>query len=677
MICSERELGLSEDHSGIMVLDNSTPVGMKLQDVLTLDTEILDFSITPNRADCLSVLGLARETAMAFHLPLTIKELTPTYGEESTEVPIEITDPKLCWLYAGRVVHNMHLGPSPLHIRQRLQACGIRAISNIVDVTNYILLECGQPLHAFDLAKLNPRKIVVRKARPNETFVTLDNQERVLKDTDLCICAGDTPVALAGVMGGLDSEITSTTTQVFVESAVFNPPTIRKTSRRLGLSSESSYRFERGIDQQRTIWALERATALLQELGQGTVDKHLNVAEPNPFIAAQIPFRPKYANALLGVNLEPDFAKTVFTGLGLKVSEKDTSWQVEQASWRPDLTREADLVEEVGRVYGLDNIKPLLPPMQLSLERHDVGTEFAFWRQVRHWGAGLGLNEVINYSFVGQKDLDLLGLPKDVRIAIKNPLSQEQDVLRPTIAPGLLQSLRQNLAQGAVSVKLFELCHVFTLDETLETHTKETAMLGLLFSGLRYEPVWPNPQEDMDYSDIRGVIEHLLRTLHVEQPKFVQVAEHAYLSPCVQIFIGDTLLGHVGVVKSAIADTYLAHKLVYLAEINLALLQELAAKAKVKFTPLAIYPCVKRDITFIGSKSLQVGTIKAALLDLKHPLICDVAFVSLYEPKESTDKHLSFRLTFRHNQRTLKDAEVDKERDKVAQAIVKSLGVRI
>ena len=259
MICSERELGLTEDHSGIMVLPENAPAGARLVDVLDLDREVLDISITPNRADCLSVLGLAREAALAFNLPLTIPDLPLHLDADGPEavVPIEIAAPELCWLYSGRVISEIKVAPSPMRVRHRLHAVGVRPISNIVDVTNYILFECGQPLHSFDLDKLRGGRIVVKPAREGEKFVTLDGQERVLTGRDLCIRDAERPVGLAGVMGGLNTEITDQSRNVFLESAVFRPGTIRKTSRRLGLSSEASYRFERGIDQQRTVWALD------------------------------------------------------------------------------------------------------------------------------------------------------------------------------------------------------------------------------------------------------------------------------------------------------------------------------------------------------------------------------------------------------------------------------------
>ena len=685
MICSERELGLTEDHNGIMVLPESFVVGKPLVDQLDLDREVLDISITPNRADCLSVLGLARETALACSLPLSIPEL-PLDLEAGPEVlvPIDIDDPEHCWLYSGRVIKGVKIGPSPMRLRHRLHSVGVRPISNIVDVTNYILFECGQPLHSFDMDKLEGGRIVVRRAQEGDTFTTLDGQERQLTAADLCIRDGARPVALAGVMGGLNSEISDASTNVFLESAVFKPATIRKTSRRLGLSSEASYRFERGIDQQRTVWALDRACAMMAAVSGGRVQRGLSINEPCPFKAANIDFRPERANALLGVNLTTEFDERVLTGMGCAVDKGESSpvWRVSQPSWRPDLTREADLIEEVGRVHGLDTIAPVLPPIARNLDRAgEPESRYGFWSRLKHWGAGLGLNEAVNYSFVGHKDMDHLSMPREGRISIMNPLSAEQDALRTALAPGLLYDLRNNLAQGAQGLRLFELANIFEADNASETTARETGMLGVLLYGARYDTAWPQAEGDMDYADLKGVVENLLHYLHLEAPTYQLAQEHPFLLPCVNVFVQGRAVGFMGRVKPAMADEYHARKDVWLAEMNLEILRELHDAATVRFAPLPVYPPVRRDITVAAGPGLKVADVVAHVLGLKLALLEDVALVDYFEPKTEQGgepvRNLTFRLTFRHAERTLKDTEVDKEREKVAQSLVSALGVKI
>lgn len=688
MICSERELGLTEEHSGIMVLPQSAPVGARLIDCLDLDTELLEISITPNRADCLSVLGLARETALAFKLPLTLPKVA--LHEDATQpevlVPIDIADPDLCMLYSGRVVSGIIMGPSPMRVRHRLHAMGVRPISNIVDVTNYILLECGQPLHSFDLDKLHGGRIVVRRAQEGESLITLDGRQRELATTDLCICDAARVVGLAGVMGGLDTEISAESRNVFFESAAFRPGAIRKTSRRLGLSSEASYRFERGIDQLRTPWALDRACAMAAEVSGGVVRRGFSKAEPRPFTPARMIFRPERADAVLGVHLTPQFDEAVLTGMGCTVDTGDTAgvnathtaWSVTQPSWRPDLTREADLIEEVGRVHGLDSIAPELPPILQDLARAGAAeTAYAFRSRIKHWGAGLGLNEAVNYSFVGHKDLDRLDLPTAGRISILNPLSAEQDVLRTALTPGLLQNLRTNLAQNASGLRLFEVATIFAADASSETTAHETSMLGLLLYGARHDASWPQAEADADYADLKGIVEHVLNFLHLPIPQYEARDTHSFLLPCVSVSLAGREIGVMGRIKPAVADEFHARKDVWVAELNMDILRELHAAACVSFTSLPVYPPVRRDITVMAGYAVKVGDVLAHIAGLALPLLVDTTLVDCFEPADSEERNLTFRLTFRHPERTLKDAEVDKEREKVAESLTRTLLVRV
>jgi len=485
-------------------------------------------------------------------------------------------------------------------------------------------------------------------------------------------------------MGGLNSEISDASTNVFLESAVFKPATIRKTSRRLGLSSEASYRFERGIDQQRTVWALDRACAMMAAVSGGRVQRGLSINEPRPFKAASIEFRPARADSLLGVQLGADFDEKVLTGMGCNVDKGESSpvWRVSQPSWRPDLTREADLIEEVGRVHGLDTIAPVLPPIARNLDRAgEPESRYGFWSRLKHWGAGLGLNEAVNYSFVGHKDMDHLGMPREGRISIMNPLSAEQDALRTALAPGLMYDLRNNLAQGAQGLRLFELANIFEADAASETTARETGMLGVLLYGARYDTAWPQAEGDMDYADLKGVVENLLHYLHLGAPSYELAQEHAFLLPCVNVFVNGRAVGFMGRVKPAMADEYHARKDVWLAEMNLDILRELHDAATVRFAPLPVYPPVRRDITVTAGPSLKVADITAHVQGLKLALLDDVALVDCFEPKTEQGgepvRNLTFRLTFRHAERTLKDTEVDKEREKVAQSLVSALGVKI
>lgn len=689
MICSERELGLSEEHSGIMVLPAETPVGVALVDVLDLDREVLDISVTPNRADCLSVIGLAREAAMAFKLPFTLPTFTlhEQGADASHEVPIEVSDPELCWLYQGKILENIRVKSSPLWLRARLNAVGLRSISNIVDVTNYLLMECGQPFHAFDKDKLEGGRILVAPAKAGERLVTLDGQERVLTTDDLCIRDATRPVALAGVMGGLHTEITDATQSVFLESAIFRPASIRKTARRLALSSEASYRFERGVDQQNNTWAMNRAAALMAELSGGTVRPGVCFAEPRPYQKRVIAFQPHKADSLLGLALSPEFDRDCFERLGCVVDKveknpaKGEAWSVTAPSWRHDLSREADLIEELGRIYGLDRIEPELPPIVRRLDATgQPESRFAFCSRLKHWGMGLGLNEVVNYSFVGHKDLDHLGLPKDVRISIMNPLSAEQDVLRTELVPGLLHNVRHNLAQGATGLRLFEIANIFEADESSETSARESAHIALLMYGDRFDGAWPHSSVDVDYTDIKGLVEHLLTFLHVGALYCEQVQGHSFLSPCVRLRLYGSVAGPIGVmgrVRPDIADAYHARKDVWFAELDADVLQSLHSASRVQFRTLPVFPPVRRDMTVMAGLGIHVDTVLHHVRGLKLPTLQEIVLVDLFEPEHSQGRNMTFRLTFRHADRTLKDAEVDKERNRIADSLEQHLGVRL
>ncbi len=689
MICSERELGLSDDHSGIMELPQDAPVGVKFVDYFDMDREVLNISITPNRADCTSVLGLAREVAVACDLPLTLPkvELVEEGDDCSAEVKISIPDAELCPLYQGRIIEGVKIAPAPYAMRYRLIACGIRPISNMVDVTNYILLELGQPLHAFDKDKIRGAEIIVAAATEGEKLVTLDGQERTLVAQDITIRDPEGAIALAGTMGGLDSEIVESSQNVFLESAVFRAGSVRKTARRLALHSEASYRFERGVDHVGNTYAMDRAAQLMASLGGGKVRRGVCKAEPKPWTAPKMTFRLQRANDLLGLSAEQGmdaaFCQRVLTSLGCTVDTTDAAlWQVTAPSWRHDMVCEADLIEEVGRVYGLDNIEPVLPVVRHSLENAG-GKEsiFDFWSRIKKWGRGLGLNEAVNYSFVGHKDLDHFGLASEGRVSIANPLSAEQDALRTALVPGLMQTLRHNLAQGNTGLRIFELAHIFTADATSETTVKEEGRLGLLMYGTRYDGTWPQVQEDADYSDIKGLVEHLCTSLHLTSLQsagatYAMVEGHAYLLPAVSVTVQGVQIGIMGRVRPAMAEAYHAKKDVWMAEIDLAALRALYEAAKISFAPLAVFPPVRRDMTLMTDGTLSVDAITQCIGKVKLALLEDVCVIDVFEPSES-ERNITFRLTFRHAERTLKDAEVDKEKDKIVAALTQNLNVRI
>jgi phenylalanyl-tRNA synthetase beta chain len=692
MICAEDELGLGEDHSGILVLDPALSVGARFVDSLGLDDTVLDVSITPNRMDCLSVLGLAREVAMAFKLPLRMPVVkVKESGASATEVMrIEIPEPELCPVYQGRVIEGVRVGRSPAWLRYRLLSVGQRPISNVVDVTNFVMLELGQPLHAFDLDRLAGGLIRVARAPEGFVFTTLDGQERTLNANDLLIWDGEKPVALAGVMGGQNSEMDGGSTRVLLESAVFKPGSIRRTARRLGLPSEASYRFERGVDQPGSLFAMNRAAALVAELSGGAVRPGVAVAEPLPWKPRVLSFRPSRARMLLGVELSDAFCAETLQALDCQIGQSgdaNGAWSVTAPSHRLDFEREADLIEEVGRVYGLDRIEAKLPQVKRALGDPVRHSEYLFNLKIKHWARGAGLREAVNYSFVGHKDLDALSVDQAVRIPVKNPLTDEQNVLRPLLAPGLLQNLRHNIAQGNDRFRLFELAHTFWADPASETTAREPVRLGVLLYGGRGDEGWPYSQEDADYQDLKGLVEHLLGTLRLPLPTYRVKDAHPWLAPCVEAFLDGELLGLLGRVQPAIADQYHGRKEVWIAELDVDLLARQAAGAVPAFQPLPKFPPVKRDLTFAASGSLDVSQILDAFMQQRSPLLERVILADVFIPEQTAtsegqtparpDRNLTFRLTFRRADRTLKDKEVDKEIEKMVKALTQALPLKL
>ncbi len=684
MICSERELGFSEDHDGIWVLPENLTVGDRLVDALNLERTVLDFDITPNRADALSILGFARETALAFDLPLTLPELNlvEAGGNASDEISITIDDPALCPLYQTRIIRNVETRKSPDWMRFKLLAMGQRPISNIVDVTNFVMFELGQPLHSFDLDQIEKAAIRVAPAPDGMKFTTLDDVERTLTDRDLLIWDGGKPVGLAGVMGGANSEMTASSSNVLLEAAVFRPGTIRKTARRLSLPSEASYRFERGVDQVLNTFALNRAAQLMAETSDGKVTSGIAKSEPTPWQDRTHTYRHARCMKLLGLDLEPAFAKKVFVLEGCKVDDSNKEeWKVSSPSHRLDLEREVDLYEEVGRVHGLDRIPAVLPRVSKSLEGGNVtaDTEYGFVRALKHWGMGAGLNEAINYSFVGDDDLDRLNLPAEGRVAIANPLSEDQNVMRTDIAPGLLNTLKNNLAQGNGHIRIFEVAKKFIADSESDTETAEQLRLGMLLYGSRHAADWPWPQEDVDYLDIKGHVEHLLDDhLKLKEPDCVLVQDHPYLQPCINVLVKGELVGFMGQIRPDIADFYHARKPVWLADMDAAKLWDMVREQKIRFTELPKFPPSRRDITVIGPATLPASAIRDAINEINVPLLESIHLVAEYAPEDASDeRNLSFRLTYRHPKKTLKDKEVEKQHKMVLEELLKKLPVRI
>ena len=683
MILSEKEMELGDDHSGIKVLPKDVFPGTPVSQALKLDRAFFDLGITPNRSDCLSVLGVAREVAAVCNLPLHVPrfDLDQTEPDATTLLQVRIDDPDLCPVYQARIIESFKLGPSPDWMRYRLLGMGVRPINNIVDVTNYVMLELGQPLHAFDRQHISGNMIRVARAHPDQKFTTLDDQERSLSTDDLLIWDAYKPVALAGVMGGANSEISSSSRDLILESAVFDPSSVRKTGRRLGLASESAYRFERGVDQPGSALALDRAAQLIHSLSGGRVLRNQVRSEPRPWRPVSLGFRLQRARDLLALDVDESFCGQTLSSLGCTVRENDSQWEVIPPSYRLDLQREVDLIEEIGRIYGLESIPTTLPrinkPLHPAPDPEEDAAGYGFICRVKAWAQGMGLTEVINFSFVGSQEMDRLHLAQPTRVPVHNPLSTDQDTMRTVLTPGLLRNVRTNADQGAGSCRLFEVARIFLADPESETSVQEHTRLGLLLTGTRHPQTWPWDQAEADYLDLKGLVENLLSYFGLQTGRFVDQTAHDFLDPGVICMHGGKDIGFLGRLKPELAKACHARYQIWLGELDLDYLATRVQARQVAYRPLAKFPPVHRDMTVIAEPEVAFAQIQELISGQSvESLLEDVRLVDVYQPAQSTERHLTLRLRYRHAEKTLTDREVDAEHNALGQTLTTKLPLR-
>lgn len=677
MLCSERELGLGEDASGIMVLDRNLSLGSPLAEALELDDLIYYVGITPNRADCLSVVGIAREVAALFGE----KWSPPTTSLQEAGPPVEslssvtIEDPDLCPRYAARIVQNIKIKPSPLWMRKRLEAQGVRAINNIVDVTNYVMMELGQPLHAFDYHRLDGNRIVVRRAQPNETFVTLDGQKHQLGRDMLLICDASRGVALAGIMGGLNSEITPETKTVLIESAYFQPTGTRRTAKTLGLSTESSYRFERGVDPEGVITALDRAAQLMVELSGGELASGRLDVYPLPIKLEPVELRISKTNSFLGTNLSREEISKHLESIQLKVrSTGEDLLVIDPPSFRADLTREVDLMEEVARLAGYDLIPSSSPVARLASAKR--ARDQVIREYTKETLASLGFCEIVSYSFINPRAIELLRLGDDDRrrqlLPLRNPLSEDQSVMRTSLVPNMLETAARNQRQNNFNLRLVELSKVFFPKEGDELPEERFNLCGLL-SGLRRPPGWNETSQSVDFFDAKGAVEALLMNLGIRDLRWSEKAPAPYLNPqaAAQIYSADLHLGDLGEVDRGVLESFDLKGPAYLFDLDFDLLMEKTVSVK-KFQPLPRFPAVNRDLAIVVSNSVAAQDLLDYLEEHRPQYAENITLFDQYRGTQVAKdrKSLAFRITYRSEERSLTDLEVNEIHTDLSQKVV-------
>ncbi len=692
MLCSARELGLSTDHSGIMDLAADLEPGLPLRQALQLADAVIEVDLTPNRPDCASVRGIAREICSftgATLQPL-VSEVTPLSGA-NTGFSVTIADAALCPRYAARKLSGFRIGPSPEWMQQRLAAVGMRPINNIVDITNYVMLESGQPLHAFDFDCLKGQAIVVRKPKDGEKeMVTLDGASRVLEADTLLICDAERPVALAGVMGGLNSEITAQTTTLLLESACFDPVSIRRTARRLGLPSEASYRFERGVDPDLADKALQRAVDLMVELTGAKADPDGHDQYPGKKALLRVPLRMQRLQTLLGMEVSAEEVVRLLSSIGFELSQSgEGQFEVLVPSFRVDIEREVDLVEEVARLIGFDNI-----PATQPLIRMDSPVEDPMRKLCREIGRNLtsqGFYEAINYSFASPGHHDMAALPaEDPRrntIRLLNPLSEEQSVLRTLLLPGLLENIERNGNFQNTDIRLYETGKVF-LPRAAGELPEERMQLCAVLSGQRHpkaEPLYFSGQKS-DFADIKGAFIQLVWRLGYRlgtgEALSLEVDEaarqpYAMAGNCLAIHAGSKVIGHLGGVDRAVLKAFAVKQPVFFFEIDLEALLTLPRHEK-QFTALSRYPSTSRDISLVVPEHFAAGDLLGAVLAQKQKYVESAQLFDVYrgEPLTKGEKSVSLSITYRSAASTLDDASVDKIHNKIVQALMQQFNAR-
>jgi phenylalanyl-tRNA synthetase beta chain len=676
MLCSVDELALDAHDfpqmagvDGILIFTADDVAGFKPGDdiraVIGADDSIVEFEITNNRPDCLSVIGLAREAAATFDAPLTIP--TPRVraggGDVNKELQIDIQNPALCPRYTARMVKNIKIAPSPKWLRQRLRAAGVRPINNIVDVTNYVMLECGQPMHAFDYACLDAGKIVVRNAREGETMNTLDGTPRALTPDMLVIADANKAVGVAGVMGGENSEITENTKFAVFESANFNGVSIRKTAMALGMRTDASGRFEKGLDIENTLPAVERACELVELLGAGEVLDgiiDLRAAKPAP---TTLKLEPKRINALLGADISVDFMEKTLKSLGFSV-DGDI---VTVPSWRGDIEHYSDLAEEVARFYGYNVIEPTLFSGGVAAGglTENQGIERRLGAIVR----GLGFSEIYTYSFIGQSDYDKLFMPDDVpdrdSVTILNPLGEDRSIMRATPLPSMLDALSKNRGARNENVRLYEFAKTYLKKGDILPEERTVLTFGAY--------------GNLDFYAMKGAVQSVADYLRLPDVTYRAITHISALHPgrAAAVYSGETYVGLVGQVHPAVARNYGLPES-YVAEFEMP--ETLAARSpEAKYSQLPRYPAVARDIALVCDKSVAVGELTAAIRRAGGALLREAALFDVYEGAQIAPgkKSVAFSLKFRADERTLTDEEADASVAAILAALESELGAVI
>ena len=673
MICSEAELGLSDNSEGIWVLDDSLKIGEPLHKALQFKSDyIFDLAVTPNRPDCLSHIGIAREVAALTQQKLRRPKVQLNEAKESasSQIKIQIETPKGCPRYSARVLKNVTVGDSPRWLVDRLEGVGLRSINNIVDVTNYVLMETGHPLHAFDLGLIEGKKIIVRESGDGEKFTTLDDQERSLKKGTVLICDAKKPVAIGGIMGGQNSEVNLETKNILLESAYFQPESIQISARYLGLSTEASQRFERGADPNGNIYALDRAAQLIREVAGGEIQNGVVDAYPTKIHSRKIPLELAKINNLLGTQFSKTQVKKILESIELQF-END---MILIPTFRPDLSTSTDLAEEVARLYGLDNIEAS-NKIKIDYDIHFNELDI-FIDNLKDTLTGFGLQEIITGSMINSEVWEKLTGEKIYPVL--NPISKDMDGLRNSLIPSMAMTLQYNRNRQIKNLKLFEINRVFIPPQKANALPSEDTKLVIGLLGKREFEMWFSNHQDNDFYDIKGLVEAIAHKISLDNWQFISYSAFALEGDGLGLQSKDETLGFLGKLKYKIASFFEIEEDVFVAEISVTSLFKHLRREK-KYTPIPRFPSVERDLALIVDQNIESGSIAELIYSEGGNLLKKLELFDIYSGAqiEANKKSVGFRLTFQSRERTLTEDEVTKLLDKILRSLEKKFEAKL
>jgi phenylalanyl-tRNA synthetase beta chain len=686
MNCSADELGMGGDHSGLLILPADAPVGVAFSEYQGLSDTVIELEITPNRPDCMSVVGVAREVGAVLGVSASVPASSPaeTGAPVADAARVTIGEPDLCPRYTARLIRNVQIGPSPAWLAERVQASGARSINNVVDITNYVMFELGQPLHAFDADLLGRDAagsivIDVRLARDGEQLTTLDGQERNLTPDTLLIADPSGPIALAGVMGGDSTEVSDATVNILLESASFSASSVSRTRRRLALFSEASTRYERGVDPASCAAALDRAAALMAELAGGEVAPGIIDTYPRPAEPRELTLRIPRLHAILGCDIAAEEASEILTRLGCRVTAAGDTLRATVPTFRPDLEREIDLIEEVLRLFGMERITPTLPA---GRDRVGELTRSQRWRE--RIGAALracGLNETTTYSFADPGDTSRLRdeMPEgEVACVLLNPMSTEQSVMRRSLLPGLLRSVSYNQRRGGANVHLYEIGATFAASLGRKQPKERHVVSGVL-AGAWHPAGWNDSAEPLGFFDGKGVLENLVREIGGDRFK-ARAAERPFLQPgrSAEVLLGSDVVGWLGEVHPSVADAFEAEAPITAFELDLTMLVR-AAKDVKPFADVPKFPAIELDVALVVPEDVTAERVQQAVSSAGGKLLESVRVFDVYRGTgvAAGRKSIAVALTYRAADRTLAAEEIDATHERLIRKVSGALGAEL